>query len=163
MRMRPVFAFLLLATTSALLAADQVATSPDGKLAVSLLPAEVQKEFDGCGCYFQAGAEENRYPRYLTGWSLGDERKVPLRLNGRTERLVVDVIDTGGERASRIGDSLLFKLRNPRVRADLFCKVTQDCYDDKSESCEYTGYACSAVIESGGSRIDLPATGGCGC
>lgn len=161
--MHPVFAFLLVATTSALLTADQVATSPDGKLAVSLLPAEVQKEFDGCGCYFQAGAEENLHPRYLTGWSLGDERKVPLRLSGRTERLIVEQIDTGINRPSRIGDSVLFKLRNPRVRADLFCKVIQDCVSLGSPSCEYTGYSCSAVIESAGSRIDLSATGYCGC
>lgn len=160
--MHPAFAILLL-VTSAVLTGDQVASSPDGKLIVSILPANVQKEFDGCGCYFQAGAEENLHPRSLTGWSTGEELHVPLHLNGRTERLTAEIIEISGKPAYRIGDPILFKLANPSIRADLSCKIVRDCENAQGENCEYTGYACDAVIEADGSRVELPANGGCGC
>jgi hypothetical protein len=153
--------------------APQPTKTPASPLHIDLLSAEEQREFDGCSCAFyprdvDAMPEDGGHVGAVLGWYPGGEvRDVPLRVDGRTERLVLLEVNHGPRQApdgeSRRGDRTSYLLANERTRANLTCRVGKSCPSEPSE-CEGIEYeSCDLDVEANGSAVRLKVSGYCGC
>ncbi|KFN41042.1 hypothetical protein [Arenimonas oryziterrae] len=166
--MHPLILLLALTTTPVILSGDEVASSEDGTLTLSLLPQPlVEKEIQGCSCNFYAPKRSPGGGSTVIGWEFGEEKHVPIQLNGRTRRLelVSEVTpdNTDADQELKKGDRTVFTLAGDRTKAVIDCKATVTCAESTSESCESTSYQCEVDVEAEGQRVGVGVEGSCGC